>query len=649
MKNKLSIIFSFLYLTGFSQLAPQENFSDKISLIDQKYSATLSKNIQSYNGDNYDLKYHRFKWNIDPDTNFISGEVTSYFKITKSSVSEISFDLSSVLTVDSVKYHSSKLSFNLSSDDALKIDFTTPLNLNQFDSLTVYYHGTPVGNGFGSFVKDTHDTVNHIPIIWTLSEPYGAKEWWPCKNNLSDKIDSIDVYITSPEKYRAASNGMLVSETTENGFKTAHWKHRYPIAAYLIGIAVTNYDTFSVYSHHGNDSLQILNYVYPENAEKFKTDVKQVIPSMQLYDSLFIPYPFSKERYGHAQFGWRGGQEHQTMTFIFEFSHELMAHELAHQWVGDMITCGNWHDIWLNEGFATYWTGLTYEYLFNGYYWNIWKQAQIRNITKYTDGSVYCNDTTNFSRVFDGRLTYAKGAMILNTLRWVIGDSAFFAGMKNYLTDVKLSYAYACSEDFITHIETASGKNLTSFFNEWLYGEGYPIYTVQCLFSPVSTNMQICINQSQSNSSVSFFEMPVPIQFKDATHDTIVVFDNTYAGQLYTLDLGFRPDTVIFDPDAWIISAQDTVILRVQGYPVTEKFQIFPNPVKDFINIDFSGNQLQRIELLDIKGKLIYSDNQISSSLSKIKIDVSAFADGIYFLKTVFDNSTVVSKIVKVK
>jgi aminopeptidase N len=637
----------FIFNSSFSQDAPQKDFIDKLFFSEQQSAAAFLKTSQSrnYNGDNYDLKYHRMNWSIDPDTLFISGEVTSYFTTTKPSVNKIRFDLSSVMIVDSVRYHSLNIFFFHNSGDTLIINLPSTLSLNQLDSVSVFYHGNPPqGSGFGSFTKSLHDSV---PIIWTLSEPFGAKDWWPCKNNLSDKIDSIDIFITTPQQYRTASNGMLISEAIQGNFKTAHWKHRYPIATYLIAIAATNYQVFSLYAKNGSDSIQVLNYIFPECIADAQNRMPALIQSMELYENLFTPYPFAKERYGHAQFGRGGGMEHQTMSFVNSFAQELLAHELAHQWTGDMITLGNWHEIWLNEGFATYWQGLTYYYLYP-VYWHGWLQTQITKITSQPNGSVYCYDTTDFNRIFDGRLSYSKGAMLLHMLRWVIGDSAFYTGMKSYLSDTNLTYKYACSDNFISHMETASDTTLTEFFNDWLYGEGYPKYSILCNVSSTSNDIQLTINQTQSDpSSVSFFKMPVPVKFKDATHDTIIVFKNTFSGQQYNINLGFRPDSVIFDPDLWIVSANDTTILGTKEYNFSNEISVFPNPVSDFLNINCSGRQFQKAEIYDINGRLVHTIISNISANTNYKINLSDLSRGIYFLKAIIDNDVLIKKITK--
>ena len=207
--------------------------------------------------DNYDLKYNRCEWKINPNVYYISGEVTTYFEPKDAGFTEVDFDFGTNMTVDSVKYHGTSASFTQQTGDLLAINLPNEIPVGVMDSVSVFYQGAPIGSGFGSFIQSTHGST---PIIWTLSEPFGAKDWWPCKQSLNDKIDSIDIIVTCPQDYRDGSNGVLISETQNGNFKTYHWKSHYPIAAYLVAIAVTNYSAYSDYvTLTSGDSLQVLN------------------------------------------------------------------------------------------------------------------------------------------------------------------------------------------------------------------------------------------------------------------------------------------------------------------------------------------------------------------------------------------------------
>lgn len=624
--------------------APDKDFINEISNTDAINHSSLYKGTKTFVGQNYDLKYHRFNWEIDPAVLYIKGSVTSYFKTTQSNINQIGFELVYSMDVDSVVYHNNPLTFTHDTFDVITINLATSLGSGILDSITVYYKGIPgVGSGFGAFILDTHLIT---PIIWTLSEPYGTKEWWPCKNDLSDKIDSIDIIVKTPNAYRAASNGLLVSEISQGNNKIYYWKHRYPIAAYLIAVAVTNYSVYSDYVPTANDSIEILNYVFPENLSSAQSQTPSLIKPFQLFNNLFGLYPFHKEKYGHAQFGWGGGMEHQTMSFMGGFGYELVAHELAHQWFGDYITCANWHDIWLNEGFATYLTGLCYENLDSTFgYWDIWKQGKIDHVTSSTGGSVYVNDTTSVWRVFNGRLSYSKGAMVLHMLRWTVGDSAFFSGMNNYLYDQNLAFGIATTDDFKNHLEASSNMNLTEFFDDWLYNQGYPTYQINIDYLPGGI-MDVTIYQTQSHSSVNFFEMPVAIQFKNSWADTTIIFDNTFSGQNYLVNPGFYPDTMIYDPEKWIVSASDTMIVGIKEIKTIPDISISPNPTKNKISIVAGNYEINKIELINSSGAT-HNIPINKFNFERFEIDLSEFKSGVYFLRINFDEGIITEKIIK--
>ncbi len=286
----------------------------------------------------YDVTYYRTYWELNPDTFFIKGSVTTYYKPTSANFSKIGFDMNGDLSIDSVMYHASKVGYVINKpNEELLITFPKSAPLGAIDSVTVYYHGIPY-NTQGSISQNYH---HNVADIWTLSEPYGAEDWWPCKQSLNDKADSIDIYVKTPEGNLAASNGLLVGSVKHDSSITYHWKHRYPIATYLVGVAVTNYVQYNLYANVGpnpGDSLLILNYVYPEDSAIFYTPSLLARNTMELYVKLFGRYPFDLEKYGQAEFDYGGGMEHQTMSFVRDMEFSLISHEMAHHWFGDKVT-----------------------------------------------------------------------------------------------------------------------------------------------------------------------------------------------------------------------------------------------------------------------------------------------------------------------
>jgi aminopeptidase N len=573
---------------------------------------------------NYDLVYQRMDWEVNPNVNYITGNVISHFKPTEN-LSDLEFDLSTDLIVNSVTYHGLPAQFSQIAGDILRITLPIEVAAMQLDSVSVNYEGTPPNTGLGSFVQSTH---NESPIIWTLSEPYGAKDWWPCKQNLQDKVDSIDVFVTTPQAYKAVSNGLLVSEINEGSNTVFHWKHRYPIATYLICMAVTDYEVYTNLVPFDNHTVEVVNYVYPEDFATAQSVTPDVVAQMQLYASLFGDYPFKLEKYGHAQMGWGGGMEHQTITFMGGWNYELMAHELAHHWFGDKVTCGSWEDIWLNEGFATYLSGLCYEFLLPQY-WMSFKEQRIANVVSQPDGSVLCGDTSDIGRIFSGRLSYAKGAMVLHMMRWVIGDSAFFAATRNYLTDAGNAYAFARTPELKAHMEAASGQNLSWYFDDWFTGEGYPSYTVDWQQTP-NGMVSLIVNQSQSHSSVDFFELPIPIRFSNQSQDTIITFNHTFSGQVFTTQLPFEVNDVVFDPELRIISANNT-ITSISENPKFERIEILPNPVSESFSLSRVDPRVSSVQLHNLSGKMVYS--YPISAIQNNAFMLPSLASGLYFVE----------------
>lgn len=627
--KKLIILFLVFAFQHIYAQAPDPDFNDKMAFSEGQSHQKLASFIESTDFGTYDLVYQRLKFTLDPAVNFISGSVYSLVKYPEYTDSQIRFDLTDSLMVDSVKCNGVKTTFE-HSVGKINITLLMPMPKNGISPVEVFYHGRPPQTGYGSFTVKKHNN-NTVPEIWTLSEPYGAKTWWPCKESLSDKIDSLDVFITCPIQYKAASNGKLMSDEILGQMHTIHWKHRYPIATYLVAIAVTNYATYSDFLDlPDGKQIEILNYIYPEYLETAKTKSAEILSIMQFYNSKFITYPFASEKYGHAQFDWGGGMEHQTMSFMTTLDYEYVAHEMAHQWFGDYITLASWHDIWLNEGFATYLTGLVYENLQNGIWWPIWKNNQVVKVTSSPGGSVYVADTTNINRIFDSRLTYSKGAYLLHMLRWEMGDEKFFRGMNEYLDDPALAKGFASQNQFIKHMETAADTSFTEFFKDWYYSEGYPTYQLSYYTDYSDSGKQkLRISQTTSHPSVSFFKMHIPVRVWKSGEYTDLRLYHTQQNQEFEIS-ATKIDSVQFDPEKWLIAKADKIV-SVPEIINSEQIQIIPS--SDFKKIriilpDFSGNASFRI--IDLNGKTILH-GRIQSKESSVQIN--DLKPGIYLVE----------------
>ena len=591
--------------------------------------------------DNYDIVYHRIAVKVDPAVRYIQGSVTSYFK-PLATISQMSFDLSDSLSVDSIYYQSARLSTFTHSSNGITIQFAN--TISSLDSIVVYYSGVPPATGFGSFVTDVHDSI--VPVLWTLSEPYGARDWWPCKMTLTDKVDSLDFYINVPTGNRAASNGLLIDSAVIGNTMTYHWRHRYPIATYLIAMGVTNYSshTFTVPTQYGD--ITVLDYAYPEHEAEWEAQDSFTAKALQLYSTLFGPYPFIKEKYGHAQFGWGGGMEHQTMSFVYNLNYELVNHEMGHQWFGDKLTCGSWSDIWLNEGFAVYLSGLCYEYQ-SSIWWYPFRRSYLNKvINNGGNGTVECEDTASVSRIFDGSLSYAKGAYILHMLRGKLGDPDFFAALRSYVSDPLLVYSFSKTNLLKRHMEMQSGQDLTVFFEQWFYSGGYPSYALD--WSQLGTRLSLKLSQASTNPLVSFYTMTVPIKFIGKNVDTTLILDHTSSGQEFSYDLPFAIDSVVIDPELWLISNKNTV--RKLPAPGKEYFvEILSNPVHDVLTIWYDSKNLNSVSLnlYNDQGQRIISEEIPAGNGDFYHTSVLYLPAGVYIAKISTEKGTTTQRVAK--
>ena len=639
----LAMFLGFAHLSAQAQVQPFEDNTSTIAETESMVFINKKYKNPKATGTNFNVTYSRFYWEVDPAVLYIKGNVSTCFTPITSEITSLEFELSQALLVDSVIFRGTSVIFTHSSDDVLMVELGAAINAGTTDSVRIFYQGIPPqGAGFGSFIKDVH---NGVPIIWTLSEPYGAKDWWPGKNDITDKIDSIDIIVKTPLAYRVASNGMLVSEIAAGDYKTFHWKHRYPIACYHVAIAITNYAQYSEFANVSGQPVEILNYVFPEDSATLVEQSANTNEMIELFSELFTPYPFKNEKYGHAQFSWGGGMEHQTMTFMGYYSHDLRAHELAHSWFGNMITLNSWHEIWLNEGFATYLTGISFENMQEGYWWPIWKSNTRNAIVSQPGGSVYVEDTTSVERIFDARLSYHKAAFLLHQIRWIIGDEAFYTAVRNYLNDPMLAYRFATTQDIKAHFESVSGIDLTEYFADWYFGEGYPSYGVN-VNQLQGGQVLVTINQDQSHPSVGFFEMPVPVAFYGDGKDTTIVFDNTFSGQEYFISPGFVIDSLKVDPDIRLISSGNVVSMGVDESIAGRKITISPNPANSFIQLALPDIKIEGIEIFNSNGQTVVSQS-ISKLNELIEIDISDLKTGFYFLKVYSEKGTYTGKFVK--
>lgn len=560
--------------------------------------ATNPRARLAYPGDpSIDVTYYGLDLRLATTPNNLRGAATITLKSTVASLASFFLDFSTTasategLRVDSVRVGTQKVRFQ-HAQNKLTVTPPQPVANGQALTLTVYYQGVPSYEQ-QSFKFDKHENTAD-PVIWSLSEPYGASSWFPCRDTPADKADSSSVRITAPAQLVSVSNGKLISTTTNtDGTKTYFWKNSYPIAQYLISIAVSNYAQLETPFAYGSQTLPITHYIYPEDLPGVQANLAQTPAIMQVFTNRFGPYPFLREKYGHAQFARdNGGMEHQTVSSmgISALTPSVIAHELAHQWFGDKITCRDWQNIWLNEGFASYGEAV-YAELVGGQSGYQTYMANFMNGARLARGSIYVQDISSIGSIFNTNRSYSKGATVLHMLRGIVGDSTFYRTLRTYAATPALAYSTAVTEDFQAVAQQVSSKNLDYFFKQWIYGEGFPSYTATITGGGNSATVRLQQTNALTASPASF-TMPVQMRVLSTAGDTTITVFNDQADQTFTLTARGTITNVVIDPNNWILKNLKTTstLTTVTGVtePILTGLRVYPNPTAETLTVDFT-------------------------------------------------------------
>ena len=607
--------------------------------VSQAKSNTLTR-AQIQQSEKYDVGFCFLNLELSNLSTFIRGSVRMEAK-TRVALDTILYELHPFLSISRVKLNGDSVPF-IRKNTAILIAANLPANTSF--SVETSYAGTPPTAGDNPFgdagISNATSPSWGNQITWTLSQPFSAYEWWPCKQSLRDKLDSVEIHLTIPSDCKGGSNGLLqnVVENLPGGKVRYEWKHRHSIDYYLISAAVGKYVDYRLYAHPaGQDSILIQNYIYdnPQTLINFKSAIDETASFLELFSDLFGPYPFRNEKYGHSMAPFGGGMEHQTMTTQGTFNATLTAHELAHQWFGDFVTCAAWSDIWVNEGFATYCEYLMLENLYptqaaaemNGNH---------NSVLQQTTGSVWVADSLNSNRLFSSRLSYSKGAAILHTLRYLIGnDSLFFAGLRLYLN--RFANGTAIGLDVKAALEEVSGKNLDDAFEQWYFGEGHPSYALR--WNTGNGDLYIRLSQTASAPSVTpLFTMPVQIRFpRTGLPDTVIQIPVNSNNELVVVPgMGQATGTPVVDPFNYIIN-RTTLVQKDPTLVITKGNELVRRPQSVFLPAETEG--LFRFvpedagtwdfHLLDFRGRILQSGKISANEI----LDLSSQATGQYLIR----------------
>ena len=555
-----------------------------------------------------DIRYYGLNFDMDIATTSMVKEFLVRFVVLDTTVETIELDYSTNnlgtgnISVNTVILEGDTVAFT-HLNEMLSIPLETTPSLGQLMTLEIFSQAGPASN------QDNYgfnwDYESGQRSIWTKSQPYDARKWWPCIDYPRDKADSLDIVVTIADNMTVASNGRLISNIDNaDGTRTWHYHVGYPIATYLVSLSIYDFYVWGdIYVDANNDTLPIEFYTYshPDNPNpSYMTTNYGMLPDMlTLFADKFGPYPFMDEKYGHAEWGENWGLEHQTLTSMGNPTERRVAHELAHMWYGDMITCFSYHHIWLNEGFARYAEALWWEehYGPSGY------RSKMAELEYYGGGTIYVEDPETES-IFGSNLSYNKPAWVLHMLRHIVGDETFFEILQTYSDDPQFKYGTATTEEFQMVCEEVSGLDFTNFFQQWIYGQGFPHYRAY----RAQTGTDLLVQTIQSGLS---FDLPVDFRITTtgSVIDTVLRIDQQFMTFNFDIPEGEIVTGLVMDPDGWILKSTDYVVgLAEDEMAIPLAFELeqnYPNPFNPTTTIPYTLDEQTAVKMsiLNLQGR----------------------------------------------
>ena len=592
--------------------------------------------------DQYDIQYTRLEIQSENNSTEIQGTAIIRAKVLEGPLSEFCIELYSGMTVESLSFNGIEKTFTHENEEII-LSLDPSLPEGTCFELSISYQGDGnMPNGYTeglSYLSDMQYS-NPGPISYTCTYPYSAHTWFPCKQVLSDKIDSLDIYVTTPSTYTVSSNGRLKNKVDlGNGYTRFEWESRHPIVYYLVVMNIYDYKQYNFYVHpdRWSDSILIQNFLLDnDHIEDMKAELDKTHEAMNLFCTLFGPYPFRDEKYGHSIWGKSYGMEHQTLTSMpVNIDFRRLSHELSHQWFGNMVSCATWQDIWLNEGFASYFDQLALRKLVSESEGKARMDYYHARALTQDEGSIYIpeEDADDGDRIFYYRLTYCKAATVVQMLRHEIGnDALFWQTLGAYLDEFRDSTA--TTNDLNRVVNETTGKDFTWFFDQWIYGHGYPTYSGTWYQKNDTLTMKI--NQSTSRPGYTpFFRMNMPYKLHFSQGDTLIHLEQTQRNQVFRIPLSKDVRAIFIDPENVVLNKNGALSeIDVSGTQVVQGpvFSAYPNPFTHQlkISLDSRKGMLNTISVFDLRGRELLREQSYEN---EFLLNTSMLEPGIYFIK----------------
>jgi aminopeptidase N len=502
---------------------------------------------------NIDVLHYAFSIELIDKSDTIFGNARIYFK-TKEPISSVSFDLSSLnsekkgMTVTSVVFDPfSAITLPFKHEkDKLNVSLNKQISKGDSSFITVFYKGIP-SNGL-VISKNQYGHRTFFSDNW----PNRAHNWIPCVDDPADKA-TVEFIVTAPSHYQVVSNGMQIEETNlPDNKKLTHWKEDVPLPTKVMVIGAAD---FAVNNVGDVNCIPVSSWVFPENKKEGFYDYAQAREILSYYINYIGPYPYEKLANVQSKTIF-GGMENASAIFYYENSvngkrqeETLLAHEIVHQWFGDMATEKNFAHLWLSEGFATYLTHVFVESKYGTDSLNKRMKSEREEVIGFVKNTrrPVVDSTDNYMQLLNTN-SYQKGGWVLHMLRRELGDSVFKKSIRQYYA----VYAGKNAEtaDLEKVFENVSGKDLSIFFKQWLFTGENPSLDITWKYDGAKKQVAITINQKQ----VKEFRFPIELAFTSpngkVTIEKLIVDKKI---KTFTVSLSEKPVSVIADPNTSLI------------------------------------------------------------------------------------------------
>lgn len=569
----------------------------------------------------FDVLHYSAEIEVIPQDGYIEGTIGVFFQVQDQPLTEFVLDF-----LDEMPCGQVSLVYPFPADlahtrnaDRIVVTLPSPLAPGQIGLIKVPFWGQPVPDGLFGFQADV--TPEGRLVVATVSEPWSARSWWPCKDDPKDKA-TFTANIHVPAGMTAVSNGVLSQYYNQ----TFYWVEPQPISTYLFSLCISDYVVLEDQYEGSAGKIDLRQYVFPDKAAAAEADFAVLPGMLDFCGDIFGPYPFPGQKYGMAMCIWDEAMEHPTavtwgdvlVTGTGQFETVIM-HELAHMWFGNLVTPVDWTHVWLNEGFATYAEALWAEHK--------WGRPGLVSFMvshdwghDYGIASLIRSPTVSYAPYYFRTIVYHKGAWVLHMLRRWLGDEDFFAALRNYLDDPRLRYGNAHSDDFKEACEAVSGQDLDWFFDQWLTWTTYPVYRLAWAnqWAGGVNSFKIRLQQVQVPDRVvgmQPYRVPVDFRLVGTGLDTTVTVLNDQLDQEFVIPLDADIIRVTLDPNTWLLYDLDLT-------PVSSVYEAAPTPVRLFpaspnpfnprclFRWEAAQATSDRIEIFDLAGRLILTQGR---------------------------------------